>query len=174
MARRLSLATLDRALAAAGALATKSGKLSAAEKRELRTLVTKAAKTGRQGLAHADRARVAWLIRKAGPEKVRLPGGLDERLKRRKEGEPRAPLRSPTAVDPLDRLEKLGALRSRLTDDQFRSQRERILGDEAIADFDIEDVDPLDRVAKIGNLVETGVLSDQQAADLTARILAAR
>jgi hypothetical protein len=181
MPRTPSLSALDKALAIAAGLASKSTKLSPAEKRELRALAAKGAKRGRQGLTMADRARCAWLIRKAGPETVpdiRLPErlkrvlGLTEPVKHTTEP-PYLLGRTDPAVDPIDRLEKLGRLRGKpLTDEQFDRQRSRILMDPAIGSFGMDDgVDPLDRLTRVGELEAAGILTSDQAAELTERIL---
>src|SRR4051812_22114943 len=132
MARTPSLNDLDKALAIVAGLAAKSAKLSAAEKQELKALAVKGAKRGQQGLTMVDRARCAWLIRKAGPEKLpelpKLPRGVRRLLRlpapEQNSTEPSPPLRQIDAVDPLDRLEKLGGLRGKpLTEAQFDGQR---------------------------------------------------
>jgi hypothetical protein len=178
MQRTPSLNSLDKALAAAAGLASKSAKLSPAEKRELRALAAKGAKRGRAGLTMADRARCIWLIRKAGPEKipdVRLPKRVKPLLGLNGDTpESSAPLRQPDpTVDPLDRLEKLGRLRGKpLSDEQFERQRSRILEDPAIGTFGTGDgVDPLDRLTRVSELEASGILTSDQAADLTERIL---
>jgi len=171
------MAALDRTLAALGLLASKSAKLSPAEKRELRALAGKAGKSGRQGLGHADRARTIWLIRKAAPERmpnVDVPPRLRKLLRMgRAEHEERRSLRSAPATDPLDRLEKLGSLRGKLlTQEQFEAQRARILAAPAIGSYIGEDgSDPLDRLSKVSQLREQEVLTAEQAADLTEQIL---
>lgn len=176
-----SLNALDKALVAAAGLASKSAKLSPAEKRELRALAVKGAKRGRQGFTMADRARCAWLIRKAGPEKlpkVRVPARVKRILGMTESNEdtttaPPAPRRAGLTVDPLDRLEKLGRLRGKpLTDEQFDRQRSRILEDAAVGSFGADDgVDPLDRLTRVGELEAAGVLTSDQAAELTERIV---
>jgi hypothetical protein len=177
MPRTPSLNALDKALVVAAGLASKSAKLSPAEKKELGRLAAK----GGHGLTMADRARCAWLIRKAGPEKlpdIKLP----QRLKRilgltdphAPTTEPGPPLRRGDAtVDPLDRLEKLGRLRGKpLSDEQFARQRAKILADPAIGAFGTGDgVDPLDRLTRVGELEAAGVLTSDQAAQVTERIL---
>jgi hypothetical protein len=115
-----SLTSVDKTLVVIAGLASKSAKLSTAEKRELKALAVKGTKRGRQGFTVADRARCAWLIRKAGPESlpnVKIPPWLRRLLRLRESSEDGAsvppPIRSAPAVDPLDRLDKLAQLRER-------------------------------------------------------------
>jgi hypothetical protein len=175
MARTPSFKDIDKALVVAAGLAAKSAKLSSEEKQELQALAVK----GETGLAMVDRARCAWLIRKAGPEKLpKLPKRARRLLGLPAPGEdstePSAPLRRiDPAVDPLDRLEKLGGLRGKpLTEAQFDRQRSKILADPAIGIFGTDDgLDPLDRVTRVGELEAADLLTSDQAADLTDRIL---
>lgn len=115
---------VDRGILLAASVAVRSPKLTPAEKRELRTLIKKHGGRGaaRSGWSMADRARCAWLVRKALPETLRAPkpGGPDGAL----------PPGRPYDVDPLDRLEKLAALHERgvLTDAEFAREKQKILG----------------------------------------------
>lgn len=115
---------VDRGILLAASVAVRSPKLTPAEKRELRTLIKKHGGRGaaRSGWSMADRARCAWLVRKALPETLRppKPGGPDGAL----------PPGRPYDVDPLDRLEKLAALHERgvLTDAEFAREKQKILG----------------------------------------------
>lgn len=179
MPPRPSPAAFDRALAGVGGLASKSAKLSAPEKGELEALVVKGVKKDKQGFTMSDRARCIWLIRKAGPERlpnVKVPPRLRRLLGLPPEDDtpPLRPVRGgPPSVDPLDRLEKLGQLRGNvLTETQFESQRARILADPSIGDFGgAEGADPLDRLTRVGRLEGLGVLTADQAAQITERIL---
>jgi hypothetical protein len=178
MQRTLSLNSLDKALVAAAGLASKSAKLSPPQKKELRALAAKGAKGGRQGFTMADRARCAWLIRKAGPEKipdVRLPKRVKRLLGLDGDTTELSPplLQADPTVDPLDRLEKLAALRGKpLSEEQFQRQRSKILDDATIGTFGTGNgVDPLDRLTRVGELEASGILTSDQAADLTERIL---
>ena len=115
---------VDRGILLAASVAVRSPKLTPAEKRELRTLIKKHGGRGaaRSGWSMADRARCAWLVRKALPETLRppKPGVPDGAL----------PPGRPYDVDPLDRLEKLAALHERgvLTDAEFAREKQKILG----------------------------------------------
>lgn len=183
MPPRPSPAAFDRALAGVGGLASKSGKLSPADKGELEALVVKGVKQGKQGFTMSDRARCIWLIRKAGPERlpnVKVPPrlrrllGLPPEDGTEDDTPPLLPVRGgPPSVDPLDRLEKLGQLRGNvLTETQFESQRARILADSSIGDFGgAEGADPLDRLTRVGQLEGLGVLTADQAAQITEQIL---
>ena len=177
---RPSSAAFDKALAGVAGLASKSAKLTPAEKRELKALAVKGVKKGKQGFTMSDRARCIWLIRKAGPEKlpnIKIPPRLRKLIGLPPEGdeamEPE-PLRGgASTVDPLERLEKLGQLRGKvLTEPQFEAQRERILADASIAQFGESDgVDPLDRLTRVGELEASGVLTAEQSAQVTEQIL---
>jgi hypothetical protein len=181
MPPRPSSAAFDKALAGIAGLASKSAKLSPAEKRELKALAVKGMKTGKQGFTMSDRARCVWLIRKAGPEKlpnIKIPPRLRKLLGLLPEGdEPQEtpePLRGGNAsLDPLDRLEKLGRLRGKpLTEAQFGTQRSRILADPLIGQFgEADGADPLDRLTRVGEFEASGVLTAKQAAQVTQQIL---
>lgn len=172
-------AAIDKALAGVAGLASKSAKLSAVEKRELKALAVKGMK-GNQGFTMSDRARCIWLIRKAGPEtlpNIKIPPKLRKLLGRSSGGageEPPELVRGGAPyVDPLDRLDKLGRLRGNvLAEGQFDAQRARILADPWIAHFGAaEGADPLDRLTRVGDLESSGVLTADQAARLTEQIL---
>ena len=180
MPPRPTTAAVDKALAGVAGLASKSAKLSTAEKRELKALAVKGMKKGKLGFTMADRARCIWLIRKAGPEKlpnIKIPPKLKKLLgmpsERGTEKEPEPPRGGAPSVDPLDRLEKLGRLRGNvLAEAQFDAQRSRILADPSIGLFGADDgVDPLDRLTRVGELESSGVLTGDQAARLTEQIL---
>ena len=68
---------------------------------------------------------------------------------------------------------KLGSLRATvLTEEQFHAQRARILADPAIGIYSDEPgSDPLDRLTKVAQLQDQGVLTAGQATDLTEQIL---
>ena len=173
-----SLKSVDKALVVIAGLAAKSAKLSPAEKRELRALTVKGTKQGRQGFTVADRARCAWLIRKAGPEslpQVRIPPRLRRllRLSEPPEAPVRPPIREAALVDPLDRLDKLAQLRDKvLSEAQFEVQRSRILLDPEIGTFGTADgTDPLDRLSMVGQLESSGTITADQAAKVTEQIL---
>jgi hypothetical protein len=175
-----SLISVDKTLVVIAGLASKSAKLSAAEKRELKALAVKGTKRGRQGFTVADRARCAWLIRKAGPEslpEVRIPPWLRRLLRLRDTPEDNAsvppPIRSAPAVDPLDRLDKLAQLREKvLSEAQFEVQRSKILADPEIGKFGAADgIDPLDRLSKVGQLESSGTITADQAAQVTEQII---
>jgi hypothetical protein len=175
-----SLKSVDKALAGIAGLASKSAKLSAAEKRELKALAVKGIKLGRQGFTVADRARCVWLIRKAGPESlpnVKVPRWLRKLLHLPAIPEEGAsaplPIRSAPAQDPLDRLDKLVPLRGKLlSEGQFGVQRSKILGDPEIGTFGVADgIDPLDRLSKVGQHESAGTLTADQAARVTEQIL---
>jgi hypothetical protein len=177
-----SLTSVDKVLAGIAGLASKSAKLSAAEKRELKALAVKGVKPRRQGFTVADRARCAWLIRKAGPESlphVKIPLRLRRLLRLREspgDGPPdRPPIRDASSVDPLDRLDKLAPLRERvLSEAQFEVQRAKILADREIGTFGVaEGADPLDRLSKVGELESSGTITADQAAQVTEQILVA-
>lgn len=178
MPKTPSTAAIDRALMGIGGLASKSVKLSAAEKTELEALVKRGAKSGKLGMA--DRARLIWLIRKAGPESIpdlRIPPQVKKLLKLKRNGNPEAAktIREAPKVDPLDRLEKLGALRGRpLSDAQFVAQRDLLAADPHIASFRGDaDADPLDRLMKVAQLQEAEILTPEQSARITEQILEA-
>jgi hypothetical protein len=173
-----SLTAFDKALVAAAGLASKSAKLSPTEKRELKSLAVKGTKRGRQGFTMTDRARCVWLIRKAGPDNLKLPRRLRKLLRLPDGGEETASMPAPLrgaipTVDPLDRLDKLGRLRGNvLSEAQFDVQRARILADPAIGTFRAEDgADALDRLRRVGELQSAGVITAEQAARLIEQIL---
>jgi len=174
-----SLKSVDKALAGIAGLASKSAKLSAAEKRELKALALKGIKPGRQGFSVADRARCAWLIRKAGPESlpnVKTPRWLRRLLRLAENPEQGAlvpPIRAVPAQDPLARLDKLVPLRGKLlSEGQFELQRLKILADPEIGTFGVADgIDPLDRLSKVGQHETSGTITADQAARVTEQIL---
>lgn len=178
----VSLTSFDKALVATAGLASKSVRLSPAEKRELKTLAAKGAKSGRSGFTMADRARCIWLIRRAGPDQIpevkvpkplrRLVGKLTERSPSHTEA-PRLLRQADPTVDPLDRVEKLGRLRGQpLTEEQFQRQLTKILDDPSISAFGVDDgADPFDRLTRVSALETSGVLTPEQAAAIVEEIL---
>jgi len=172
-----STANLDKGLVFVAGFAVKSARLSDGEKKELKALTTKGSKKGRLGFNASDRARCIWLIRKAGPETIptgRVPGWLLRIFRFAKKSPDILPVRelAPT-IDPLDRLEKLGRLRGApLSDEQFATQVSRVLKNPGIATFGADlGTDALDRLSRVGELETSGVLTPEQAAELTQRIL---
>lgn len=172
-----STANLDRGLVFVAGFAVKSAKLSDGEKQELEALATKGRKKGKSGFNVSDRARCIWLIQKAGPETIptgKVPKWLLRIFGFGRKTPDILPLgEPPPMVDPLDRLEKLGRLRGApLSDEQFATQVSRVIRDPGMTTFGADQgTDALDRLSRVGELEASGVLTPEQGAELTQRIL---
>lgn len=165
----------DKALLYASELAVRSGKLSDKDKAELRRLITKGRKKGKQGWSLSDRTRCLYLVRKAGPEDLKLPEWMRRILGLGREGdlgdtEP-VPIRSSSDTDPLERLMKLGDLRDRevVAPEQFELQRAQLLADQTIAAYG--EVDHLDRLSLLGDLKARQIITEEQFDRVRSRIL---
>jgi len=162
MTRPNPVKVFDRALLAAAAAAAASPKLSPAEKKRVRTLMTKSRSA--KGWNLSERMECFGLVQKAAPEKLpKLPKVIRDRLPGSAKEAP--PIRQASHVDPLDRLAKAADLRGEevLTEEQFVARRDAILSLPRLADWGVEEgVDPLDRVAEAHRLRKRDALTEEQ------------